>query len=455
MGAGAGGVATALTGCASGGALGGPAPAPSETQGIVVWSTRANADENRWQQDFIVPKMKDKFPKLNLSLEVGSADDWDDKLIASYAAGSPPDIHHGWDGIIFLLYVQGKALELTPYIKRDKVDMSPYGGLQNSPEMCRSGRQYQMPIDAGLGFMLFYNAAMLQQAGLPLPPTSWQDKTWTWDVALDMMRKTTKNYGDPNAVYGLFGIGADPQFQIFSNVWGSDPWPKELYSQGIAQTSNWTSPPVVQALQFIQDLALKHRVMPDQNTKALAFNMGGTAMWLMGVRGAVGQLNNVTFPWGIAPMPRQVTNNTAAFYNGIMANKGGKYPDAAWQTIKYVTSKEANLDRIAAALAPPTRLDAFDPWLDAVLPKTVFKNKAQLKEVTTGFLSAYQNSWSHCAVESTKLAVPINDLKVSLLGGKGTAATLLADTKTKVEAQLRTTYEAYRNSPLAKDTLCT
>jgi multiple sugar transport system substrate-binding protein len=449
--AGAGGVVAALAACAP---TGGGAPAASDIQGTVIWSTRANAAENNWQQNFIQPKMKEKFPKINLDLEIGDADNWNDALIAAYAAGSPPDIHHGWDGILFLLYAQGKALELTQYIKRDKVDLSPFGGQQNAPDMCRSGRMYEMPIDSGFGYLLFYNAAMLQQAGVPTPPTNWQDKTWTWDTVLDILRKTTKNYGEANAIYGLAGAGADPWFQIFPSDWGGDPWPKEFYAQAIAQTSNWTSAPVVQALQFIQDLALKYRVMPDQNTKAMAFNMGGTAMWLMGVRGAVGQLNNARFPWGIAPLPRQVKNSTVTINNGIMANKGSKAPDAAWQTINYITSKESTLDRITAALAPPTRVDAIDPWLDAVLPKTVITTKAQLKEVTTSALSTYQADWTHTAADWTKLAVPLDDLKVSLLGGKGTAATLLTDTKSQVETLMRTIYGTYKSTPLAKDTLC-
>jgi multiple sugar transport system substrate-binding protein len=447
-------VTAALSGCGTGssGSSAGSAPAAGEIQGTVIWSARVNADENRWQQEVVLPAMKQKSPKLDLRLEL--ADNWTEKLISLYAAGSPPDVHHGWDGIVQLLYSQGKALELTPYIKRDKVDLSPFGGLQNSPNMCRSGKMYELPIDNGLGFMLFYNSAMLLQAGLPPPPTNWQDKAWTWDVALDMLRKTTKNYGETNAVYGLFSPIADPWFQIFPNEWGGDPWPKDLYAKGITQTSNWTSPEVVQSIQFIQDLALKHRVMPDATVKPTAFSMGGTAFWLMGVRGGVGQLNTVQFPWGIAPLPRQVTNATAAFINGIMANKQAKYPEGAWQLIKYISSVEGNVERAKLVLAPPTRIDAFDPWLDAVLPKTVFTTKAQLKEVTTGYLPFYHASWSGSAVESGKLAAPLNDLRGSLMSGKGTAATLLVDVKNQVDAQLRSIYETYKSSPLANDALC-
>ena len=453
LGAGVSGAAAALAGCAQ---IGGSAPAPAaaDAQGTIVWSARINADENRWQQESVLPAMRQKFPKINLTLETADANTWAEKLIASYAAGSPPDVHVGFDGIFMALYAQGKALELTPYVKRDKVDLTLFGGLQNAPHMCRSGKTYELPIDSGSGFMLFYNQAMLQQAGQPTPPTSWQDKSWTWDVALEMMRRTTKDYGENNAIYGLFGPIADPWFQIFPNMWGGDPWPKDFYAHGIAQSSSWTSPEVVQSIQFIQDLALRHRVMPEQGAKVTAFAMGGTAFWLMGVRGGVGQLNNAQFPWGIAPLPYRVTNATSSFNNGIMANKASKAPEAAWQAIKYMTSQEANLERIKIALAPPTRVDAFDPWLDAVLPKTIFKTKAQLKEVTTGYLSAVKASWSGSAMDAPKLQVPVNDLRPNLLSGKGTAATLLVDVKNQVDAILRTIYDSYKSTPLATDVLC-
>ena len=99
-------------------------------------------------------------------------------------------------------------------------------------------------------------------------------------------------------------------------------------------------------------------------------------------------------------------------------------------------------------------MDAFDPWLDAVLPKTIFKTKAQLKEVTTGYLSAVRNSWSGAAMEAAKLLVPVNELRPNLVAGKGTAATLLVDVKSQVDAQLRSIYETYKSSPLANDALC-
>src|SRR5688572_26328087 len=72
---------------------GGGAPPPTEVQGTVVWSTRVNPEENNWQTQAVIPKLKEKFPKINLSIETAPANEWAVKLVGLYAAGTPPDIH--------------------------------------------------------------------------------------------------------------------------------------------------------------------------------------------------------------------------------------------------------------------------------------------------------------------------------------------------------------------------
>jgi multiple sugar transport system substrate-binding protein len=441
-----------LSGCTAGRSN---APATAEAQGKVIWSTRVNSDENLWQQQVVVPQLKEKLPKVELTFDTAPSSDWAVKLIASYAAGTPPDIHHGFAGIVISLYAQGQALELTPFVRRDKLDLAPYGGLQYDPDMCRSGKTWELPIDSSLTTMVFYNAALLEQAGVPPPPTSWQDRSWTWDRVLDAARKTTRSWGEADAVYGILGMAANPWFQVWPYLWGGDLWPKDFYAHGIGQTSQLTTLPVVESLQHIQDLALKHRVMPAQGQPSRPFNMGGGAMWITQATAGATALKDATFAWGMAPLPRQTTNKTVAYTNGIMANKATVVPDAAWQVIKYLVSQEGQLDRIRVTPATPTRTDAFDPWLDFVQPKTVHKSKAEVKDVATGGLAAYSDAWPHFIADATTLMpVLFAELQASLLGGKGTAAALLTDAKTQVETQMRSIYEKYKSSPLAQDTLC-
>jgi multiple sugar transport system substrate-binding protein len=441
-----------LAGCTAGGSS---APVAADAQGKVVWSTRVNAEENLWQQNAVVPKIKERFPKIDVSFDTAAASDWAVKLIASYAAGTPPDIHHGFAGIVISLYAQGQAMDLSPFVKRDKLDLAPYGGLQNDPDMCRNGKSWELPIDSSMGTLVFYNATLLQQAGVTLPPTSWQDKSWTWDRMLDIARKSTKNWGEANAVYGILGMAANPWFQIWPYLWGGDLWPKDFYAHGIGQTSQLTTSPVVESLQFIQDLALKQRVMPAQGTQSTAFNTGGGALWITDVRTGAAALKDVTFSWGMAPLPRQVTNKSVAYTNGIMANKAAEAPDAAWQVIKYTVSQEGQLDRIRLTPAPPTRTDAFDPWLDFIQPRTVHKSKGEVKEVATGYLASYSDAWPHFIADATTLMPSLfTDLQANLMGGKGTAASLLADARTQVETQMRSIYEKFQSSPLVHDALC-
>jgi ABC-type glycerol-3-phosphate transport system substrate-binding protein len=249
-------------------------------------------------------------------------------------------------------------------------------------------------------------------------------------------------------------MSADPWFQIWPYLWNGDLWTKEFYAQGIAQTSLLTTPPVVESVQHIQDLALKHRVMPAQGAPSRPMNMGGAAMWVAAASSGVNALRDVNFPWGMAPLPRQVTNKTAAYTNGIMANRGTKAPEASWQVIKYIVSQEGQLDRIRSAPAPPTRTDAFDPWLDFVQPRSVHKSKNEVKEVATGYLSSYQDVWGHYVAEYLNILPVLNTLAADLLSGKGAAAALLSDAKTQVETQMRMTYDKFKTSPLARDTLC-
>ncbi|MGH2369168.1 MAG: extracellular solute-binding protein, partial [Chloroflexota bacterium] len=431
------------------------APAAAGVQGTVVWSTRVRTEENLWQQNVVLPKMREKLPKVTLSIETAPANEWAVKLISLYAAGTPPDIHHGFAGIIISLYAQGQALDLTPFIRRERFDLAPFGGLQNDPDMCRSGKMWGLPIDSTLGTMLFYNATMLQQAGVPLPPTNWQDRAWTWERALDIARMTTTNWGEADAVYGLLGTAAVPWFQIWPYLWGGDLWPKDFYAQGIGQVSQLTTAPVAESLQHIQDLALRHRVLPAHGAPSKPMNMGGAAMWVRPASSGVNELKDVAFSWGIAPLPRQVSNKTVAYTNCMMANKGTKVPEASWQVLKYLASQEGQLDRIRLTPAPPTRTDAFDPWLEFVQPKTVHKTKAEVKAVATGYLSSYSDSWPHFVADATTILPIFRDLETDLLSGKGTAAVLLADAKTQVETQMRTAYEKFKTSPLGRDTLCT
>ena len=453
-----------LAGCstAGSGSGAGEAGAGSGTpgaRGTVTWLVRGVQSENDWQQSVAVPRMRELHPQVTIDLQIaptGTA--WDEKVFAMHAGGTPPDVHNGIVGTFIQLYAQDKLLELTPLVARDKVDLKPYGGFERDPDMCRGGKQWALPVLSGLSILTFVNVSLLEQGGIPLPPTSWQDRTWTWDRLVDTALRATQRTGEPDAVYGLLPGNLAGNFaHAMPYLWGGDPYPREFYAQGIAQESAWTAPAVVEALQAYQDLALRHRVSPRRGAPSKPWIQGGGALWCSLGWDIFAQLRTMdSFKWAIAPLPWKTTNRAITFVDCALVSKAAQAPDAAWQLLKYLTGKEGQADYTQATGAPPVRLDALDPWIDATLklPGASFKGREQLNEVVTGFLRDHVDNWAHYTVDAGRFQALQRETDARLLGGELAAQPALAALKTQADAQLRETYERFKATRLVRDTLC-
>lgn len=193
---------------------------------------RSQQVENDWQQNVVLPQMKERYPQIDLQREIAPPDaQWNEKVFAMHAAGTPPDVHNGTVGTFIQLYAQNKLVELRPLAARDKFDLKAFGGFEKDQDMCRSGKQYGMPILTTLGMMTFYNQALLEQAGVRPPPASWQDRSWTMDTFLDVGRQTTRNAWQPDAVYGAQVFGGNA-LHAWPYLWGGHPYPKGVLHPG-------------------------------------------------------------------------------------------------------------------------------------------------------------------------------------------------------------------------------
>jgi multiple sugar transport system substrate-binding protein len=428
--------------------------------GRITWLVRSQQVENDWQQQVVLPAMQQRYPQIQIEREVAPPDvAWNEKVFALHAAGTPPDVHNGIVGTFIQLYAQNKLVELGPLAARDKLDLKAFGGFEKDQDMCRSGKQWMLPVLTTLGQMTFYNATLLEQAGVPAPPTSWQDKAWTLDRLVDAGRKTVRGWGQPDAVYGVLPFGGIA-LHAWAYLWGGDPFPKEFYAQGIAQQSTWSSPAVVEALQFYADLSLKQQIAPPPGATSKPFREGGAALWL-NTGWNTSDLRQVSlFKWGIAPIPWQATNKTLSFTDGILITNLSQAQDAAWQLVKYLTGQEGQLAYSKATGRPPTRPDSFEPWLDATmaLPGMAMKSKDQLRQVVTGYLGNHVDNWAHYVVNAGAYQDIQRDVEAKILGaapqGALAVGPALAEMKTRMDAQMKETYEQFKSSQLVRDTPC-
>lgn len=162
------------------------------------------------------------------------------------------------------------------------------------------------------------------------------------------------------------------------------------------------------------------------------------------------------FKWTLAPLPWKTTNKAITFVDCVLASKASPAPDAAWQLVKYLTSKDGQIDYTRATGAPPTRLDALDAWLDNTLklPGATFKGREQLNEVVTGFLRHHTDNWAHYTVDAGRFRAIQREIDAKVLGGELAAQPALGAMKTQIDTQLRETYERFKNTRLVRDTLC-
>ena len=115
---------------------------------------------------------------VRLKLEVAPWQQYWDKMQVQVAGGTTPDVV--WmSGATFLdLNAKGAFKELSAMAKADK-------GLNladqwNEPLYTDGGKLWAVPYTASVDAM-YYNKTMLKEAGIPEPPTDWNDPGWTWD----------------------------------------------------------------------------------------------------------------------------------------------------------------------------------------------------------------------------------------------------------------------------------
>jgi multiple sugar transport system substrate-binding protein len=325
------------TGTSAGGsagtANGGTAGGDCNLEGTVVvsnWGNPADQDvyaaaADRFEAAHPCVTVKDNFTPIT------TWSDYVNKLVTDVAAGNAPDvINIAIEGV-----QQGAAndlfLPLEPYLKDDPsaqeflADVDP----QLIEGVSVDGTQYLMP-SAWNSMMIWYNAKMFEEAGIPRPPDD-----WTWDDFLEIATKLTTGEG-ADKVYGF----AVPTFNF-----GLTPW---YYSNGTSEVdpgmdgSNLDDPKMAEAAQFVSDLINVHGVAPavEGTDPYQLFPAGKVAMTGAG-RWLVGPFNEAGFTDGdILPWPRNTERATVFGVSGYGIYKEAANPDLAWEYIGELVSEE-------------------------------------------------------------------------------------------------------------------
>ncbi|MET1008348.1 MAG: extracellular solute-binding protein, partial [Propionibacteriaceae bacterium] len=257
-------------------------------------------------------------------------DDYDTKLRTVLASGVAPGAIRINDDYVKGYYAEGSLLDLRPYLEKDNIDPAKYFPVAFNFAKQEDGAHAAWPIMANPG-VIYCNTDLFKEAGVPLPPTDWTDTNWTWDDFLDAAKKLTKPGGEQ---YGAL-IFPDTSLET---VWPVNNGTDGIYSKD-ATRFTLADKASTDAIQFVADLALVHKVHPDfatvqagsttPNWALSQFATGKVAMLQGLTSGSAYLRKNAKMNWDMFPPPGKVQQKTVNTLTVLAIPKGSKDPDAA------------------------------------------------------------------------------------------------------------------------------
>jgi multiple sugar transport system substrate-binding protein len=354
--------ALVLAACATTGAPGSSeGTAPSRVTGAVrfaTWASGAQAEMKQQQLDAFNQSQSGVRATLETSPDSGAY--WT-KLQATFA-GSPeeaPEVF--WQsGSYFLQFsASGWHLDLGPYVKRDRFDLSKHNRQLEVEEY--QGKLFALPYGTG-GVVMYYNKSLFDQGGQKYPSDS-----WTWEDVRATALKLTRAGDDSTA---LWGFVAYPN----QNETGYLPF---VYANGGLQLNKERTrvlldqPQTVAALEWMTDNIYRHRVMPRPGELKRApgqtddFMTGRVAMMLAGTWRLSDYMLLQDFQWDMTHVPLSPSTRkrgTTFNENPVSIPKFTRNPEAAWALARFLNEERAEqIMGVSKRKAPTLKSAVTDP----------------------------------------------------------------------------------------------
>jgi multiple sugar transport system substrate-binding protein len=323
-----------------------PASASCPAKGNVsfmFWGDKGEYNE----QTLVIRQAEAACPGLHVT-PVWDQGNYDNDLATKIGSGNAPDVFQ-LDGSKRLpeFVTQGALLDLTTYIKNDKLNLASTFFPACLPETMYGGHTYGMERDCGNQGMLIYNKDMFDARHVSYPTAA-----WTYNDLLSAAEKLSGDYSLPTDKSSKlrFGIAVntdDYRINQYMWDWGGDWLSSDLKSCTMISTQSRAG------LQWWHDLMWVHHGAPTPSQMgavsssptggfhdqryAMAF-VGPWALNYLVKPSAYLGTPSVSFHWGVTLNPKGPVSRLTLISSGIeVAAKHTKNPVAAYWLIKFIT----------------------------------------------------------------------------------------------------------------------
>lgn len=322
-----------------------------------------------WRTDWFPPmvqQMLDDFhathPNIRVyyNLDPENAE-FEEKSIADLQAGTAPDVFQGCCSYLPIWAQKGYLLDLRPYVQADldRATIEDWDPVQYKSFFTRDGRQYALPKYHG-ALALYYNKDLFDQAHVDYPSDSWNH-----DDYLAAMKRLTANR-KPNGWGSMIDIAWE-RLQVHVNSFGG-----HFVDPNDPTKSQMADPASLQAMEWIRarmwdDKVIATSLDVQNKSTADAFIAGQLAMVEEGSWILKAILTNANFRVGLAAFPAGPARRaTLATTDGFGIYAGTKHPDAAWELLKFLISKEYGRAMAKAQFLQPARASLVDEWIQFI-----------------------------------------------------------------------------------------
>jgi multiple sugar transport system substrate-binding protein len=285
-----------------------------------------------------------------------------DQMPVDMQSGTAADVFQGCCTHFPAWAQQGYLLDLRPFVEADldQETIDDWDPAQYQALFTRDGQQFGLPKYHG-ALALYYNKDLFDQYKVDYP-----DASWNQDDYLQAMKLLTKDR-DRDGQTDLWGSMVDvtwDRIQVHANQWGG-----HFVDPDDPRRSLMGEPPAMAALEWLRARMWDDRVMatlPDVNRLGTreAFVARRLAMVEDGSWALKDILSNARFRVGVAPLPSGPARRaTLATTDGFGIYAGTKYPEAAWELMKFLISKEYGRAMAKANFLQPARASLVEDWI--------------------------------------------------------------------------------------------
>ena len=394
--------------------------------------------------DVVVKAYEKLHPNVKIDvISPSSTAAYPQKLLTLVASGQTPDIFTDWGGTgVYTIATHGLAANLIPYFKEEKVSPN-YIPLSYRKEFEYQGQLIGVPWNSNPTFLV-YNKDLFKKYHVPLPPVSWNDKSWTLASLLRDAKMLTHDTSNPKS--GTWGVIMQAgSVGSLAWLWGGDPFNDRGGPQytaayhGAPLTHTFAnSPKMVAAMTWASNVINKWHVSPSPGIVTALSTLGNPfftgRVGIVEVQG--GWLNRQAavakpkFPWAIAPLPYGPggVDYNQREDNAYYLAKTSKHPKTAFNFMLFATTGwgAKQLINIAKDNPPSINRADFNLWSSQVMKiPGLSMNRQQFEAVFQGGLVRDYPDPTNLVNNSANLGNAFTQITSPLFLGKSTAKEVL------------------------------